>query len=399
MNVVDKLIQNALEKGGKVATFKVILPDGTVKQAGKGKKDDFVFRMKSKEVYSAAIRKGEFGIGEQYMLGNWDIEGDFMKALKLAGSESLMKDARRTTVSSASQKVLRLLQTNNKHESLKNVAYHYDLGNEFYAKWLDKSMTYSCAYFKTEKDSIDKAQEQKLEHICRKLMLKKGETLVDIGSGWGSMLIYAAKHYSVKGYGVTLSKEQVEYANERAKKEGVEKLVKFELKDYRDIDGKFDKFVSIGMFEHVGRKNYKAFFKKIDEILNPGAIGLLHSICTDRPWPYNAYAWIEKYIFPGGELPTPTEILNYSTLQKFVPLDLENLRMHYALTLSRWLENYEKIFDQTAKERGMPFARMWRLYLAMSQSNFEQGDLRLYQLTFSKGRTNNIPLTREHIYK
>lgn len=398
MGLVDKVIQGAVEKGGAIATFKIVMPDGSIKQVGLGKKDDFVFKIKSKEVYSAVVRKGELGLGEQYMLGNWDVEGDFYKALEVASILKVTSESH-NAVLNLFGKLYELIKPNNRHNSLKNVIHHYDLGNDFYEKWLDKSMTYSCAYFKDPKDSIDKAQQQKLEHICRKLMLKKGETLVDIGSGWGSMLIYAAKNYGVKGYGVTLSKEQVEYANERAKKEKVDHLVKFELKDYRDIAGEFDKFVSIGMFEHVGRDYYNQFFQVVKRILKPEGVGVLHTIGTDRPWPYSAFAWVDKYIFPGGYLPASTMLFESSTKSGMIPLDFENLRMHYAYTLGRWIEGYEKIYDETVKERGETFARMWKLYLYISRANFEFGDIRLFQLTFSNGRNNKLPLTREHIYK
>ena len=395
MNIVDSLINQAIEKGSKFASFSIILPDGTIKKAGQ-EKDEFVIRIKNKEVYSEIIRKGQLGLGEQYMLGNLDIEGDLYKALCMSAQLSV-RDFDPTFLQRTSDRVTKLFLKNDRHNSLKNIVYHYDLGNDFYQEWLDKTLTYSCGYFKTKNDTIDQAEEQKLEHICRKLNLKAGETLVDIGCGWGSMLIYAAKKYKVKGYGVTLSKPQIEFAKQRAKEEGVEDLVTFEFKDYRDVQGKFDKFVSIGMFEHVGREFYDLFFKKIKEILVPQGLGLLHTISVDRPW--NVDPWVFTYIFPGGYLPTPTMFITAATQNYFIPLDLENLRPHYNLTLLRWRENYLKVFDKTAKERGMAFARMWDLYLTISAANFKYGELRLYQLLFSNGINNTLDLTRDHIYK
>ncbi len=397
MQVIDKILTKFIDQAGSITSFTIKLPGEEEKKVGRGKAE-FSIHIKTKEVYSEVIKKGDLGIGEQYMLGNIDIQGDLLKAIGTF-AQILYNDINQPNALQKSLSNLFFkLRPNNRHRSLKNVVHHYDLGNDFYEQWLDKSMTYSCAYFKKETDNLDLAQEQKLEHIARKLMLKKGESLVDIGSGWGSMLIYAAKKYKVKGYGVSLSKEQIEYATKKAKSEGVSDLVKFELKDYRDIEGIFDKFVCIGMFEHVGKDYFDQFFKKVKSILKPEGLGLLHTIGLDRPWAMSAYAWLDKYIFPGGYLPSPMQIFESSTKYGFVPLDFENLRPHYALTLKKWLEKYEVVFDKTAKEKGIEFARLWRLYLATSQVNFEYGDLRLFQLTFSNGTNNNLPLTREHIY-
>lgn len=395
MSIIDKIIDSVIEKGGRLASFSIKFPNGSIKKAGKGK-DEFVINIKSKEVYSEVLKKGDLGLGEQYMLGNLDIEGDFIKALTtITKSQSAPKESLLQNLLIKSKKVL---IKNNRNNALKNVAYHYDLGNEFYEKWLDKRMMYSCAYFKSMNDSIDTAQEQKLEHICRKLMLKKGETLIDIGCGWGGMLIYAAQKYKVKGYGVSLSKEQIKYANSKAKELGVSNLVKFELKDYRDIKGKFDKVVSIGMFEHVGKEFHDVFFNKVKEILVPGGIGLVHTIGVDKPMNPSNYEWMNTYVFPGTYLPTPMQLFAGAIKSDFVPFDFESLRFHYSLTLRRWLTNYEKIFDETSKERGMEFARMWRLYLNVTIAAFQEGEARLFQLTFSNGIKNDLPLTRDHLY-
>ena len=394
MSLVDNLIDAALEKGGKTANFSIVFPNGTSKKAGLGN-DEFTIRIKSKEVYSQIINKGDLGLGEQYMLGNIDVEGDLAKAMLMAaqlGVNTYQKNLINTLIDGVISKT----RSNSRHNSLKNVVHHYDLGNEFYEQWLDKTFTYSCAYFKDPSDTIDKAEEQKLEHICKKLQLKPGDSLVDVGCGWGSMLIYAAQKYKVKGYGLTLSKEQINYATKKVKELGLEKLVIFEFKDYRDLTGEYDKFVSIGMFEHVGKKYYDQFFEKVKTILKAGGLGLLHTIGMNRGG--SVGPWADTYIFPGGFLPSPTMIFDSATKSNLVPLDFENLRYHYALTLHRWIEAYDNIFEKVAKEKGMSFARMWRIYLYSAEANFKAGNFQLYQLTFSNGNNNQLPLTRGYIY-
>jgi cyclopropane-fatty-acyl-phospholipid synthase len=294
-------------------------------------------------------------------------------------------------------KHLRQTSLNTLSRSTKHVAHHYDRGNDFYKLWLDESMAYSCAYFRYENDTLEQAQQQKYEHICRKLQLKAGETLIDIGCGWGGMLIYAAKHYGVRGVGYTLSKQQVEYATDLVKREGLSKEVSIVLEDYRRIEGTFDKFVSVGMFEHVGKQFIPTFMEKVQSILKPGGIGLLHTIGQERPVPGDP--WTLKYIFPGGYIPSLDEIVRTMCEVKLIPTDIENLRLHYARTLEEWSARYEVHAKKIEALYDASFVRMWRMFLNGCIANFRYGDMRLYHVLFTNGLNNTMPLTREHLYR
>jgi cyclopropane-fatty-acyl-phospholipid synthase len=289
-----------------------------------------------------------------------------------------------------------LRSLNTKRGSLNNVSHHYDRGNDFYQLYLDESMTYSCAYFRDGNDSLEAAQQQKYEHICRKLQLREGETLLDIGCGWGGMLIYAAKHYGTKGVGYTLSREQAEYARRLIREIGLEASVEILLDDYRHITGQFDKFVSIGMFEHVGKSRILTFMKQVKMLLKPGGVGLLHTIGKERKTPSDG--WTMKYIFPGGYIPVLDHVIKVMGKSGFVPMDIENLRLHYAATLNRWAQRFEANANKIESMFDDKFVRMWRMYLNGSAAAFRNGDLRLYQILFTKGLNNQFPLTREHLY-
>lgn len=278
-----------------------------------------------------------------------------------------------------------------------NISYHYDLGDDFYALFLDTTMTYSCGYFHTETDSLEQAQLNKYEHICRKLALQPGEKLVDIGCGWGGMLIYAAQNYGISGLGNTLSLNQYESAKTRIKELGLQDRIEVVLADYRQISGEFDKFVSIGMFEHVGKAFISEYMRAVANLLKRGGTGMLHTIGKDAESPSDA--WILKYIFPGGYIPNLTEIVDEMGRAGFSILDVENLRFHYGHTLDQWANSYEKNLE---KVRGMfdeSFVRMWRLYLHASSAGFKYGSSCLFQILFSKGLNNELPLTRKHLYR
>jgi cyclopropane-fatty-acyl-phospholipid synthase len=271
------------------------------------------------------------------------------------------------------------------------------MGNDFYRQYLDESMTYSCAYFRSEKDTLEQAQQQKYEHICRKLQLKEGESLIDIGCGWGGMLIYAAQHYGINGMGCTLSVHQAEYAKERVAKEGLEKKISILLEDYRNIKGRFDKFVSIGMFEHVGKRFVPTFINKTKTLLKSGGIGLLHTIGKEAD--SSRDPWTMKYIFPGGYIPVLDRIIRVMGEKGLVPVDIENLRLHYSMTLDRWANKFEtnvKKIEEMFDER---LVRTWRMFLCGSSAAFRWGDIRLYQILFTNGLNNELPITREPLYR
>ncbi len=282
----------------------------------------------------------------------------------------------------------------------KNIHKHYDLGNDFFALWLDKTMSYSCAYFKTQADTLEQAQLQKIDHSLKKLNLNKNEHLLDIGCGWGWLAIRAAQQYKVHATGITLSKEQYEGARSRVHEFGLDELVDIRLANYMDMDPKqekFDKIVSIGMFEHVGKKYLPLYFSKVNALLKENGTFLLHSIMANFESPTNS--WIKTYIFPGGYVPTLRETMQLLPEFDFHVLHTESLRLHYAKTLDCWNDNFQKKLPEVRKLYDERFIRMWGLYLTGCASAFRTGGIDIYQCLLTKGINNNIPMTADYMYK
>ncbi|MBN2364904.1 MAG: class I SAM-dependent methyltransferase [Calditrichaeota bacterium] len=360
-----------------------------------GESPEFTLNLTSKRAAQQITGNGFLGFGEAYMAQQLDIDGSLEKLLRL-GLSINFEDHKISTRRKIEFLLKSFINRGTLRRAPHNIKHHYDRGNEFYKLYLDKSMTYSCAYFKTPEDSLEVAQDNKHEHICRKLQLKLGESLVDIGCGWGGMLIYAARHYDITGVGCTLSRNQFEYANSKITEQNLQKQIQVVYQDYRDIKGKFDKFVSIGMFEHVGKRYFPVFFTKVRELLKKGGLGLLHNIGKDTP--SKGDPWTLKYIFPGGYIPTISEMTTYAGKAGFSILDVENLRLHYARTLDCWLENYEWNIEKVKKLIDESFVRRWRLFLASSAAGFRYGESRLFQMLFSNGLDNDLSWTRDHIY-
>jgi len=341
------------------------------------------------------IRRRDLGFAEAYMDHRLDVEDnqliDFVK----------LYDENEPYVNNLFGKHINYHnQSNLRRNQKKQIQSHYDLGNDFYKLWLDKSMTYTCAYFNDKQDSLEQAQQQKISHVLKKLQLQKGQEFVDIGCGWGYLVVYAAKKYGAKGLGVTLSKEQYDFAKALAKKEGVEKLASFKNINYQDLlesKKQYDRVVSVGVFEHVGQSNHRQYFNVVNKLLKPGGVSVLHSITqqTETKLP----AFIDKYIFPGGYIPSLRETVYLMPEYGFRVVDIENLRPHYALTLREWLKRFESHQDKIKTMYDDKFIRMWRLYLAGSISAFEVGNNNLSQIIFTKGINNDLPLTRSYLYK
>jgi cyclopropane-fatty-acyl-phospholipid synthase len=284
------------------------------------------------------------------------------------------------------------------------ISFHYDVSNAFYGLWLDKERTYSCAYFKTPDDSLDLAQQQKLDHICRKLRLRPGERLLDIGCGWGAMVCWAARNYGVKAHGITLSQEQLRYAQARIQAEGLQDLVSVELRDYRDLSGEavYDKVSSIGMFEHVGLVNMPTYLGTIQRVLRPGGLFLNHGITHDEEgWNHTvATEFINRFVFPDGELDCVSNIQLGMERAGFEIQDVEALRRHYALTLRHWVKRLEEQRDTALQEVDEQTYRVWRLYMAASAREFEAGGTGIYQILASRrGVETALPLTRTDLYQ
>lgn len=374
--------------------FVLRLWDGTERRYGHGD-PRFTLTIHSQETLTALLTRGSLGAGEAYTSGAMEVDGDLQSLIRL-GFHPAVRNLQIRPRDKAKILSTYLRNRNSLRKARQNIHHHYDLGNDFYRLWLDESMTYSCAYWDDGCSGIEAAQQAKYEHICRKLHLSAGERLVDIGCGWGGMLSYAARTYGVEGVGYTLSSEQHEFANERLRAEGLYPRVRVELVDYREAQGEFDKFVSIGMFEHVGKEYYADYFSKVEELLVPGGLGVLHTIGKHADG--DTDPWIAKYIFPGGYLPTLGQIGAAMSETELVLNDVENLRLHYARTLDAWAERFEAVADEVRQRFDESFVRMWRFYLHASSAGFKWGDTRVYQVAFTKGLRSDLPLTRAHLY-
>ena len=282
-------------------------------------------------------------------------------------------------------------------KSKMNVAHHYDISDDLYNLFLDPKKQYSCAYFKNDEDSLEDAQNNKINHIIKKLNIKPNQKVLDIGCGWGSLAIDIAKSAQCEVTGITLSKNQLSYCKKKAKELNLENQVNFKLMDYRELNEKFDRVVSVGMFEHVGRKFYKKFFKQVEKLLSKDGIALIHTIGSVNP-PRNPHPWITKYIFPGGYTPSLSEVTGPIEKAGLIVSDIEVLKMHYSYTLSHWKErcikNREKIIEMFDER----FFRMWEFYLAGCEVAFKWGDQVVYQFQLTKNYTST-PVTRDYIYQ
>ena len=282
-------------------------------------------------------------------------------------------------------------------KSKMNVAHHYDLSDDLYSLFLDPKKQYSCGYFINENDTLEDAQNNKIQHIIKKLNIKPNQKVLDIGCGWGSLAIDIAKSTNCEVTGITLSENQFNYCVKKAKKLNLENQVTFKLIDYRQIDEKFDRIVSVGMFEHVGRKFYKNFFKKIDNLLNDDGASLVHTIGSVNP-PRDPHPWITKYIFPGGYTPSLSEVVTPVEKAGLIVSDIEVLKLHYSHTLRHWKENCIKNKIQIINMFDEKFFRMWEFYLASCESAFKWGDQVVYQFQLTKNYMST-PNTRDYIYK
>jgi cyclopropane-fatty-acyl-phospholipid synthase len=283
-------------------------------------------------------------------------------------------------------------------ESKRNIHHHYDLGNDFYKLWLDReALQYTCAYFADPAMTIEQAQQAKMHHVCRKLQLKAGETVVEAGSGWGGFALFMAENYGVHVRTFNISREQIAFARDWSKQRGLEHLVEFVEDDYRNMAGTYDAFVSIGMLEHVGVGNYPGLGQLMSKVIAPNGRGLVHSIGRDSPAMLNA--WIDKRIFPGAQPPTLRQMMDMFEPNGLSVLDVENIRLHYAKTLEWWLQRYEENVEAVRGMFDETFVRAWRLYLVGSIAAFTTGKLQLFQVLYARSGAKDVPWTRAHVYR
>ena len=338
------------------------------------------------------------GFGEAYMDEILDIEGSMedLYSVIVRNEGNISGSGFNTAVA----KMIRAVGSSAafKHRQKSNIQHHYDLGNDFFSLWLDETLSYSCAYFRQEDDTLKQAQLNKIDHTLKKLQLQPGQRLLDIGTGWGGLLIRAAQQYGVQALGITLSQEQYEGASQRVRDLGLVDQVEVRLQDYLDLDSAdpFDRVVSVGMFEHVGRANLPIYMEKVRDLLKPGGLSLLHSIM--RVQEVAVGSWFEKYIFPGGYIPSVRETVALLPNYGFHLIHAESLRLHYAKTLDHWYANFAEHKDVVEEKFGRRFVRMWELYLLSCAASFRTTGLDIYQMLFSKGLNNQLEMTLDHVY-
>jgi cyclopropane-fatty-acyl-phospholipid synthase len=359
-------------------------------------------RVRDPRVLHSLIRPTLGRLARHYVEEQIDLEGDPRELTRVGEALSGAPGAGNTRHAS-----MKSWLSHTRIFDRKSIRYHYDVGDDFFALWLDRRRVYSCAYFKTPEDTLDAAQEQKLDHICRKLMLREGERFLDIGCGWGALILWAAEHYGVRATGITLSRNQYDYAREHIREAGLEDRCEVRLLDYRDIpeDEQFDKIASVGMFEHVGRKNLAVYFRKIQRLLRDGGVVLNHGITLNAPEQYELGSdigrFIDEYVFPGGELSHVSRVMQEMAAQGLECADAESLRPHYARTLWHWVDRLEANRPAAVSKVGEKAYRIWRIYMAGSAHAFERGWMSIYQILAAKSRLDGrltLPLTRDYIY-
>lgn len=347
---------------------------------------------------------------EFYLAGQIDVIGDleglfslapYLSGLRLSWRDKwqLISLALRLPVSRL-HLARKVLEHDNSHTT---IAHHYDVGNAFYQLWLDPEMVYSCAYFRRQDESLAEAQQNKLDYICRKLRLSPGQTLLDIGCGWGALAIWAARHYGVQVHGITLSEAQYHFARQRVEEEDLSAQVTIELRDYRDLpqDTQYDRVVSVGMFEHIGIKNFPTYFSLVKRVLKPHGLFLNHGISNEAGWRRTQLTrFINRYIFPDGELASISRVSQAMEGAGFEVVDIEGLRRHYALTLRHWVKALVEKKEQAAELSSEESYRLWKLYMAGCAYFFDAGEINVYQvLAGHAGQSLDMPLTRDDLYR
>jgi len=382
----------------RIGTLKVIDADGHNHLFSGAPGPNVTMRLTDRSLYRKLFFNPELHAGEAYMDGRLRFEDstlrDFLTLFSVnrlsLGNQPLQKVLRRI-----SRGLKRFQQANPVGKAQQNVAHHYDLGNEFYKLFLDEGMQYSCAYFLDDSDSLEEAQRNKLRLVAAKLNLKPGLKILDIGSGWGDLALYLAALEEVDVTGVTLSKEQHALSNDKAQRAGLGNRVRFELQDYRNVKGRFDRIVSLGMFEHVGVHHYGEFFAKINELIDDDGVMLLHSIGHMSP-PGTASPWLRKYIFPGAYSPALSEVFTAVEQASLWVTDLELLRLHYAKTLAHWCRRFEANRAKVAQMYDERFCRMWEFYLISAEMMFRTGSQLVFHMQLSRKR-DAAPIVRDYV--
>lgn len=390
--------------------FAVEFPDGTTERYGPPDGGEPRFTVVLRDPHLGDLLdldpgEMEMRAGEAYMAGRIDVRGDLADALALAlRAQTQPHGALEAALAGVGSAVARAAHlTHFRRRSLRqqqqDIVHHYDLGNDFFRLWLDDTLSYSCAYFRAPGDTLERAQRQKLDHTLRKLRIRPGQTLLDIGSGWGALILRAAQAYGARTLGITLSNEQQEASCARIEAAGLSDRADVRLVHYDTLarEGRqFDRIVSVGMIEHVGKAHLPEFADAVARLLRPGGLALLHNITSVSDGPMNP--WVDRYIFPGAYIPTIAEMISLYAERDLRILDVENLGPHYEMTLDCWSERFERNAEAVRAKFGEEFVRMWRLYLRGSAACFRVGTLELHQVLVSRGKSHEAPLTRDDLY-
>ena len=379
--------------------LQMTLPDGETTTMGDGTGQAVAITIHNEKAARGLVLDPELAVGECYMDGTLTVAGDDIDGFLALAIRNRSADAHvwwQALHAAFRTRLRRWMQDNAPWLSRRNVAHHYDLSGELYELFLDADRQYSCAYFTSPGDTLETAQARKKVHIARKLAMKPGMRVLDIGCGWGGMALTLARDYGAWVTGITLSKEQLAVARERAAAEGLEGRVDFRLADYRDVEGCFERIVSVGMFEHVGLPHYDAYFGRVRDLLTPDGVALIHTIgVSDAPSATNP--WIAKYIFPGGYVPSLSEMTASIERQNVWIADIEVLRLHYAETIRHWRARFEANADRVRALYDERFVRMWRFYLASCEVTFRERKQTVFQVQIAR-RIDALPITRNYLY-
>lgn len=396
MNLKEKLYEEILEKSFTIP-LKVVFWDGKEIEIGENASNKIIF---NKEVPWEKLKKdATLTLAEAYMNKDIEIEGSIQELMVSAFSNE------DSFTENIKYKTFNILHKHDRKNSQEDIKFHYDIGNDFYKYWLDDSMTYSCAYFKDFDDSLEEAQEAKIDHILKKLRIQKEDRLLDIGCGWGQLVIEAAKRYGIHATGITLSQEQYQEGQRKIKEQNLENLAEIKIMDYREMakgKDKFSKIVSVGMFEHVGKENISEYINCVNSLMEDNSLALIHGISGQRDIDDNSKGqntFLNKYIFPGGYIPSLAEIVIPVNKLGLHLIDMESMRRHYQLTLEEWQRRFVSHWEEIEKEKDEKFMRMWDIYLQGCAAIFEAGKLDVCQYLIEKGTDNTRPLTRRYMYE
>ena len=393
--ILDRLLRALIRSG----SFRLCTPDGAMRLYGDGSGPTVTVNVRDPALIRRFVLSPDLALGEGYMDGGYEIEGDDVPALLtllMRNAGAGRADWWRYPLSRLQQGLYRLQEFAPATRAKQNVAHHYDLSGALYDLFLDADKQYSCGYFKTPQDSLDAAQAQKKAHIAAKLRLSPGMRVLDIGCGWGGMALTLARDHGARVLGVTLSEEQHRVATARAAAAGLSDRVEFRLMDYRDVTGVFDRIVSVGMFEHVGRPQYQTYFAKVASLLHPDGVALIHTIGRTAP-PGVTSPWITRYIFPGGYCPALSEVMPQVEKSGLWTTDIEVWRGHYAQTLLHWRQRFEAHLAEAAELFDERFCRMWRYYLVSSEMTFREDRQCVFQIQLAH-RQDAVPGTRDYLH-